>query len=53
MYQLSLKNSQKKNSNNRNDIDKNKQKELIKPMENSYQYFFDEDEFKENNTEFI
>ena len=50
LYQMSLKNSQNKKSNN---INKNKQKELIKPMENSNKYFFDEDEFKENNTEFI
>ena len=53
MYQLSLKNSQNKIFNNRKNINNNIQKELIKPMENSNNYFLDEDDFKENNTEFI
>ena len=50
LYQLSLKNSQNKNRKNTN---KNIKKEIIKPMEYSNHYRFDDDEFKENNTEFI
>ena len=53
MYQLSLKNSQNKNLNNRKNINNNIQKEIIKPMENSNNYFLYKDDFKENNTEFI
>ena len=56
MYQLSLKNSKNLNSNKNknyyNDIIINK-KEIIKPLEKSKEYLFEEDEFKQCNTEFI
>ena len=55
MYQLSLKNSQYLNSNKKrsNKNEKNIQKELIKPIEKEKDYLFEEDEFKQSNTEFI
>ena len=55
MYQLSLKNSQYLNSNKKrsNKNEKNIQKELIKPREKEKDYLFEEDEFKQSNTEFI
>ena len=52
MYQLSLKNNQSYNLNKKNQ-NKNNQKELIKPIEKIRDYMFEEDEFKQSNTEFI
>ena len=51
MYQLSLKNSRKINSNKKTN-NKYNQKELIQPLEKN-ENFFEEDEFKKSNTEFI
>jgi hypothetical protein len=52
MYQLSLKNSQNLNSNKKR-CNKNIHKEIIKPREKEKDYLFEENEFKQSNTEFI